>query len=74
MTTLAGGEWSARRRHDIGCEEAGGALLGFNLSVAPSPLLRRRVMAAIDELYGDSQLDSSARYPGSTPCAIGVSR
>ncbi len=74
MSTLAGAKWSAGRRRDIGCEEAGAGLLGFDLLVARSPELRRRVMAAIDELYGDSQPDSSARYPGSTPCAIGVSR
>jgi hypothetical protein len=74
MSTVAGGKSSVGRRHDIGCEEAGAALLGFDLLVAHSPQLRRRVMAAIDELYGDSQPDSSVRYPGSTPCAIGVSR
>jgi hypothetical protein len=74
MTTLAGAQRGSKRRHDIGCEDAAGAFCGFDLLLGPSPQLRRRVMAAADELYAASQADSSARYPGSTPCAIGVSR
>ena len=40
MSTVAGAKWSAGRRRDIGCEEAGAALLGFDLSVAHSPAAR----------------------------------
>ena len=74
MSTGPGGQRNAARRHDIGCDAGARTLLGFDLYVESSPELRRRVMAAIEELYGESQSASSARYPGSTPCAMGVSR
>jgi hypothetical protein len=74
MSTGPGVQRIAARRHDIGCEESRRLVSGFDLSVPASPELRRRVMAAVDELYGESQSASSARYPGSTPCAMGVSR